>query len=362
MKRGYTALEYKSTVRKLRAVRPGISLSSDFIVGFPGRDRRRLRADDEAVDDVGFDGAFSFLYSPRPGTPAAELADQVPRRVAAGAPRARCRRCSTRSTARTARRWSARASACWSPAAPRKDASELAGRTDNNRVVNFAGDAALVGTLRRRRRSPPRWRTRCAANSSTCLNAPDRRPRAAIEPIRFRGRVHDSSRYHDALCPAATRAGHRRRPAPGRLRDAARGCADTAKRPNRGHGGRRRDRRREGRRGAGRRARAGAPAQRAPGAPRRRGARLQPPPRPPPRSPKPFAEVIKDAKETPGLFRVVAEGREGLDRDRARPVRRAVLLHVEPEPRRRRAGRLRRHDACGDQIVEFASASATPCS
>ena len=118
MKRGYTALEYKSIVRRLRAARPELSLTSDFIVGFPGETDADFEQTMKLVDDVGFDGAFSFAYSPRPGTPAAELADQVPPRGAAGAPRSGCRRCSTRSTARTATRWSARGSACWSPAAP----------------------------------------------------------------------------------------------------------------------------------------------------------------------------------------------------------------------------------------------------
>ena len=78
MKRGYTALEYKSTVRKLRAVRPGISLSSDFIVGFPGETDADFERTMELIDDVGFDGSFSFVFSPRPGTPAAALADDTP--------------------------------------------------------------------------------------------------------------------------------------------------------------------------------------------------------------------------------------------------------------------------------------------
>src|SRR4029453_8267241 len=78
MKRGYTALEYKSIVRRLRAARPGLSLSSDFIVGFPGETERDFELTLKLIDEVGFDGAFSFLYSPRPGTPAAEMPDQVP--------------------------------------------------------------------------------------------------------------------------------------------------------------------------------------------------------------------------------------------------------------------------------------------
>jgi tRNA-2-methylthio-N6-dimethylallyladenosine synthase len=81
MKRGYTAMEYKSTIRKLRAVRPGISLSSDFIVGFPGETDDDHRRSMKLIDDVGFDASFSFIFSPRPGTPAANLADDTPQDV-----------------------------------------------------------------------------------------------------------------------------------------------------------------------------------------------------------------------------------------------------------------------------------------
>ena len=78
MKRGYTALEYKSTIRKLRAVRPGISLSTDFIVGFPGETEDDHRKSLKLIDDVGYDASFSFVFSPRPGTPAAALTDDTP--------------------------------------------------------------------------------------------------------------------------------------------------------------------------------------------------------------------------------------------------------------------------------------------
>ena len=81
MKRGYTALEYKSLVRKLRAARPDLSLSSDFIVGFPGESDDDFERTMKLIDDVGFDASFSFLYSARPGTPAAELADDTPQPV-----------------------------------------------------------------------------------------------------------------------------------------------------------------------------------------------------------------------------------------------------------------------------------------
>ncbi|MBK6805600.1 MAG: tRNA (N6-isopentenyl adenosine(37)-C2)-methylthiotransferase MiaB [Betaproteobacteria bacterium] len=145
MKRGYTSLEYKSIVRRLRAARPGLSLSSDFIVGFPGETDEDFERTMRLVDDVRFDGAFSFLYSPRPGTPAAELPDQVPRDVA----QARLERLQAAIDAQYLD-----ASAAMTGSRQRvlvtgrstRDAQELSARTDNNRVVNFAGDSALVGS------------------------------------------------------------------------------------------------------------------------------------------------------------------------------------------------------------------------
>ena len=145
MKRGYTALEYKSIVRKLRAARPGLSLSSDFIVGFPGETDEDFERTMKLVEDVRFDGAFIFLYSPRPGTPAAELPDQVPRDAA----QARLERLQAAIDAQYRA-----ASAAMAGTRQRvlvtgrstRDAQELSARTDNNRVVNFAGDSALVGS------------------------------------------------------------------------------------------------------------------------------------------------------------------------------------------------------------------------
>jgi tRNA-2-methylthio-N6-dimethylallyladenosine synthase len=81
MKRGYTAIEYKSTIRKLRAVRPGISLSTDFIVGFPGETEDDHHKSLKLIEDVGYDASFSFVFSPRPGTPAAALADDTPQEL-----------------------------------------------------------------------------------------------------------------------------------------------------------------------------------------------------------------------------------------------------------------------------------------
>jgi tRNA-2-methylthio-N6-dimethylallyladenosine synthase len=144
MKRGYTVLEYKSVVRKLRAARPDISLSTDFIVGFPGETEADFEATMKLIEDVGFDASFSFIYSPRPGTPAAELADDTPAEV------------KTQRLMRLQQRIEAQAQAISRAmvgtvqrilveGASKKDAAELAGRTDNNRIVNFAGQPRLAG-------------------------------------------------------------------------------------------------------------------------------------------------------------------------------------------------------------------------
>jgi len=144
MKRGYTTLEYKSIVRRLRAARPGLSLTSDFIVGFPGETDADFEQTMRLAADVRFDGAFSFAYSARPGTPAAELADPVP----AAVQQARLLRLSALLDAQY-RAFSdamvgTRQRALVTGRAAR-DAHELCARTDNNRVVNFAGDEALIG-------------------------------------------------------------------------------------------------------------------------------------------------------------------------------------------------------------------------
>jgi tRNA-2-methylthio-N6-dimethylallyladenosine synthase len=145
MKRGYTAIEYKSIVRRLRAARADLSLSSDFIVGFPGETDADFDLTMKLVEDVGFDGAFSFIYSARPGTPAAELPDQVPQE----ARQARLERLqalieSQYRACSEAMIGSRQRVLVTGRAA--KSAHELAARTENNRVVNFAGDAALTGT------------------------------------------------------------------------------------------------------------------------------------------------------------------------------------------------------------------------
>jgi tRNA-2-methylthio-N6-dimethylallyladenosine synthase len=146
MKRGYTALEYKSTVRKLRAVRPTIAISSDFIVGFPGETASDFERTMALVDDVGFDYSFSFLFSPRPGTPAASLVDETPldeknRRL-------------QRLQAAIEARGDAISRARVGTVQPillegrsRKDGSELAGRTSCNRVVNVPAAGRSPGEL-----------------------------------------------------------------------------------------------------------------------------------------------------------------------------------------------------------------------
>ena len=144
MKRGYTALEYKSIVRRLRAVRPQLSLSSDFIVGFPGEADSDFEQTVRLIDDVGFDGSFSFLYSARPGTPAAEFADSVPHDIG----QARLARLQAlldgQYRAHSERMVGTEQRVLVTGNATRKS-DELAARTDNNRVVNFAGKRELIG-------------------------------------------------------------------------------------------------------------------------------------------------------------------------------------------------------------------------
>ena len=144
MKRGYTVLEYKSIVRRLRAARPGTSLSTDFIVGFPGESADDFERTLALADELGFDSSFSFVYSARPGTPAADLADDTPQAVKLerlqrlqAAIDANARRISDAMVG-SAQRVLVEGHA-------RKNGDELAGRTANNRVVNFAGPRRLVG-------------------------------------------------------------------------------------------------------------------------------------------------------------------------------------------------------------------------
>jgi tRNA-2-methylthio-N6-dimethylallyladenosine synthase len=144
MKRGYTALEYKSIVRRLRAVRPDISITSDFIVGFPGETEQDFAATMKLIDDVGFDACFSYLFSPRPGTPAAELQDDTPSEVkAARLDRLKIRVDELERVANDAMLGTVQRVLV--EGLSKKDVQELAGRTDNNRVVNFAGSPGMIG-------------------------------------------------------------------------------------------------------------------------------------------------------------------------------------------------------------------------
>ncbi|OYY74530.1 MAG: tRNA (N6-isopentenyl adenosine(37)-C2)-methylthiotransferase MiaB [Gammaproteobacteria bacterium 28-57-27] len=144
MKRGHTAIEYKSKIRKLREARPDICLSSDFIIGFPGETEADFEATMKLIRDIGFDQSYSFVFSARPGTPAASMEDDTPLEVK----KERLQRLQDL-ISRQARAISdamlGGIQRILVEGASTKDASELKGRTENNRVVNFKGDAALTG-------------------------------------------------------------------------------------------------------------------------------------------------------------------------------------------------------------------------
>ncbi len=146
MKRGYTAMEYKSTIRKLRAVRPDICIGSDFIVGFPGETDDDFERMMKLIDDVAFDASFSFLYSPRPGTPAAALHDDTPHAVKL-ARLHRLQKVIDESAARIGQSRVGTVQRVLVEGPSRKDAAELVGRTECNRMVNFAGAPRLVGEM-----------------------------------------------------------------------------------------------------------------------------------------------------------------------------------------------------------------------
>ncbi len=146
MKRGYSALEYRSIARRLRKARADLSLSSDFIVGFPGETAADFETTLALAREVGFDASFSFLYSRRPGTPAAEFADDTLR--AAKLERLRRLQAQLESQARAvSERMVGSVERVLVEGRSKKDPGELAGRTGNNRVVNFRGPAALVGAF-----------------------------------------------------------------------------------------------------------------------------------------------------------------------------------------------------------------------
>ena len=144
MKRGYTALEYKQKIRRLRAARPGISLSSDFIVGFPGETDRDFAQTMDLIAEVGFDQSFSFIYSRRPGTPAAALPDDVPREVKSQRLAVLQQRID-RQAMDISRRMVGTVQRVLVERPSKKDPAQLAGRTENMRWVNFDGPPSLLG-------------------------------------------------------------------------------------------------------------------------------------------------------------------------------------------------------------------------
>lgn len=146
MKRGYTAIEYKSKMRRLRKVRPTISISSDFIIGFPGETNADFEDTMNLIHEIGFDHSFSFIYSPRPGTPAAQLPDDVPmevkkQRLAILQDRIRL------NTKLISEQMIGTKETILVTGPSKKNPDKLSGRTDNNRVVNFVGDHSLIGQL-----------------------------------------------------------------------------------------------------------------------------------------------------------------------------------------------------------------------
>jgi tRNA-2-methylthio-N6-dimethylallyladenosine synthase len=146
MKRGHTALEYKHKVRRLRQVRPDLSLSSDFIIGFPGETEADFQATMQLIEDISFDNSFSFIYSQRPGTPASNLPDDVPVNIK--------KQRLTQLQARINEMASAISQSMVGTVQrilvehpSRRDSQQIAGRTENNRVVNFTADSSLIGSF-----------------------------------------------------------------------------------------------------------------------------------------------------------------------------------------------------------------------
>lgn len=144
MKRGYTTLEFKQKIRKLRAVRPDISISSDFIVGFPGETEADFEKTMKLIEDVGFDQSYSFIYSRRPGTPAADLEDDTPE-AAKHERLARLQAAVNANSTRISQSMLGSVQRVLVERHSTRDASELTGRTENMRYVNFPGNARLIG-------------------------------------------------------------------------------------------------------------------------------------------------------------------------------------------------------------------------
>jgi tRNA-2-methylthio-N6-dimethylallyladenosine synthase len=177
MKRGHTILEYKAKLRKLRKIRPGISISSDFIVGFPGETDKDFEDTMNLIAEIGFDQSFSFIYSKRPGTPASNMSDETPDDVK----KERLRILQTRIN-----QFSIEISASMVgtqhrilvEGPSRKDLRELRGRTENNRVVNFSGDPELIGQFADviiSQALPNSLRGEIPGNKSTISSSPEQR-------------------------------------------------------------------------------------------------------------------------------------------------------------------------------------------
>src|SRR5882672_11320838 len=146
MKRGYTVLEYKSIIRRLRATRPNISISSDFIVGFPGETEADFEKTMALIEELGFDASFSFVYSRRPGTPAADLHDDTSEDVKL-ARLQRLQAAINRRAAEISASMVGSRQRILVEGPSKRDPQELSGRTENNRIVNFAAPAALMGQM-----------------------------------------------------------------------------------------------------------------------------------------------------------------------------------------------------------------------
>ncbi len=146
MKRGYTTLEFKSVVRKLYAARPGLTLSSDFIVGFPGETEEDFEATMKLIEDLNFDTSFSFIYSRRPGTPAADLHDDTPYDVKLKRLQ-RLQAQINKQAKAISEKMVGTIQKVLVEGKSRRDSEELSGRTENNRIVNFAGSDRLIGQM-----------------------------------------------------------------------------------------------------------------------------------------------------------------------------------------------------------------------
>ena len=145
MKRGHTAIEYKSKIRRLRAVRPDISISSDFIVGFPGETDEDFAATMKLIEEIGFDTSFSFIYSARPGTPAADIVDDVDPNIKKNRLQILQQRIQQHAS-EISRKMVGATQRLLVTGVSKKDPGQLQGRTENNRVVNFTSDnTALIG-------------------------------------------------------------------------------------------------------------------------------------------------------------------------------------------------------------------------